>query len=165
MYVPGPAFLGGYTLTTCFFVYPQQESESDDHSEYISYCIPDRERQSSPSSIVPLEHPRPRTTHTTRPNPDTTGNNRSHAGLPSGHPFAIRDIFIARGLPVADAQRVALLLSSLGIVDMAGLRVFSRLTGCDTWISEMRQNESLSEIEAMVICDVLDNARATERVR
>lgn len=163
MYVP--ASLTEYALTTCFFVYPQQESESDERSEYIRYCIPDRERSSSPSSIVQPEHPRPNTTHTTRPIPDTTGKARSHTGLPSGHPFAIRDMLIARGLPVADAQRVALLLTSLGIVDLTGLRVFSRLTVCDTWISEMRQKESLSEIEAGVIRDLLDTARATETVR
>lgn len=62
---------------------------------------------------------------------------------------------------MADAQHIALLLSSLGIVDMVGLRLFSRLTVCDTWISEMRQKESLNEVEAGVIRDVLDTVRET----
>lgn len=97
-------------------------------------------------------HPRPRATH----NPRATVKHPSHVGPPSVNPFAIRDMFISRGLPVADAKRVALLLSSLGIVDMVGLRVFSRLTFCEAWISEMRQKESLNEVEAGVIRDVLD---------
>lgn len=137
----------------------QQKGGIEHHSELISYCIPDQER---PTSTVPTECRRPRATHTTRPTADTAGKDRSHARLPSAHSFAIRDMFIARGLLVTDAQRIALLLSTLGVVDKAGLRVFSRLTFCETWISEMRQKERLSEIEAGVIRDVLDTVRTAE---
>ncbi len=138
---------------------PQQDTRSDYHSEFISYRIPDQE---PPLNTVYPESPRPRATKTTRTTSDTVGKNRSHARPPSVHPLAIRDMFIARGLPVADAQRVSLLLSSLGIVDVMGLRVFSRLTVCETWISEMLQKESLSELEARVIRDVIDSVRRTK---
>lgn len=129
----------------------QQDEKSDSDVEFIEN--PDEECPST----VRTDHPRLGATHTAR----ATLKHLSHVGPPSVNPFAIRDMFISRGLPVADAQRVALLLSSLGIVDMVGLRVLSRLTFCETWISEMRQKESLNEVEAEVIRDVLDTFRAT----
>lgn len=129
----------------------QQNEKSDYDVEFIE--DPDEEYPST----VRTDHPRPHATHTTR----ATLKHLSHVGSPSVNPFVIRDMFISRGLSVADAQRVALLLSSLGIVDTVGLRVLSRLTFCETWISEMRQKESLDEVEAGVIRDVLDTFRET----
>lgn len=129
----------------------QEDDKSDCDVEFIE--DPDEEYQST----VRADHPSPRATHTAR----ATLKHLSHVGPPSVNPFAIRDMFISRGLTVANAQRVALLMSSLGIVDMVGIRVFSRLTFCEAWILEMRQKESLDEMEAEVIRDVLETFRAT----
>lgn len=58
-----------------------------------------------------------------------------------------------------DAQRIALLFSSLGVIDKTYLRVFARLTTSrESWLSEMRQNGQLSEIQAWVVVDILNTA-------
>lgn len=73
----------------------------------------------------------------------------------------IEDMLLSRGLPLADAQRIALLFSSLGVIDKTYLRVFACLTTArEAWLSEMRQNGQLSEIQAWVVIDILDTAVA-----
>lgn len=76
------------------------------------------------------------------------------------HPSsAIEDMLLARGVPLADAQRIALLFSSLGVIDKTYLRVFARLTTSrEAWLSEMRQKGQLSEIQAWVVVDILETA-------
>lgn len=72
---------------------------------------------------------------------------------------AIEDMLLSRGLPLADGQRIALLFSSLGVIDKTYLRVFARLTTSrEAWLSQMRQNGQLSEIQAWVVVDILDTA-------
>lgn len=69
----------------------------------------------------------------------------------------IENMLLSRGLPLVDAERIALLFSSLGIVDKTYLRVFARLAPSrEAWLSEMRKNGQLSEIQAWVVVDILD---------
>lgn len=66
-------------------------------------------------------------------------------------------MLLSRGLPLTDSRRINHLLSSLGIVDRAYLRVFARLTPSrEAWLSEMRRKGQLSEVQAWVIVDMLD---------
>lgn len=52
-----------------------------------------------------------------------------------------------------------LLFSSLGVIDKTYLRVFARLTASrESWLSEMRENGQLSEIQAWVVVDILNTA-------
>lgn len=66
-------------------------------------------------------------------------------------------MLLSRGLPLTDSRRITHLLSSLGIVDKAYLRVFARLAPSrEAWLSEMRRKGQLSEVQVWVIVDVLD---------
>lgn len=69
----------------------------------------------------------------------------------------IEDMLISRGLPPVDARCIALLLSSLGIIDKMYLRVFARLARPrEAWLSKMHQEGQLSKIQAWVVVDMLD---------
>lgn len=68
-------------------------------------------------------------------------------------------MLLLQGLPLEDAQCIALLFSSLGVIDKTYLRVFARLTPArEAWMSEMRESGQLSEIQAWVVIDILDTA-------
>ncbi|KAL1940697.1 hypothetical protein VTO73DRAFT_7738 [Trametes versicolor] len=103
------------------------------------------------------------TSGTRRPTAASHESTSSHGGSQTltHQSSAIEDMLLSRGLPLADAQRIALLFSSLGVIDKTYLRVFARLTTSrEAWLCEMRQNGQLSEVQAWVVVDILDTAVA-----
>ncbi|KAL1940696.1 hypothetical protein VTO73DRAFT_7737 [Trametes versicolor] len=125
-------------------------------------------RARSLSTNLNLPHSSPTLTTNETAHDATPGVKHFSNGLDFGSPSLasptstpqhsdIEDMLLSRGLPLTDSRRINHLLSSLGIVDKAYLRVFARLVPSrEAWLSEMRRKGQLSEVQAWVIVDMLD---------
>lgn len=102
----------------------------------------------APEHIQPTDAPVPVTVHP--PIVAQTSTSRSSSSV-------IENMLLARGLPLADAERIALLFASLGIMDETYLRVFAHLAASrKAWLTATRERGELSEIQAWVVVDMLD---------
>ncbi|KAI0363117.1 hypothetical protein BV20DRAFT_976020 [Pilatotrama ljubarskyi] len=66
------------------------------------------------------------------------------------------DMLRARSFPVTDVTRIAELFTSFGVSDPAYMRVFARMCSRDAWLRELRERGELSEIQMLVVRDVLE---------
>lgn len=126
-----------------------------------------RARQSSDTTPASLKaHPGNSTCNPStskggaHPTPSTSASEPSAGPAASSPntdpPAAVRDMLLAYALPRADADRIALLLAGKGIASVAYLRVFAGLGSREAWLLEMCEAGLLSEVQARVVCDILD---------
>ncbi|KAI0364692.1 hypothetical protein BV20DRAFT_1116221 [Pilatotrama ljubarskyi] len=80
--------------------------------------------------------------------------------LPTPASMDFAGMLRARILPEADATRIAQLFTAFGVSDAAYMRVFSRMSSRDAWLRELRERGRLSEIQMLVVRDVLETVEA-----
>ncbi|KAH9893138.1 hypothetical protein C8Q73DRAFT_519336 [Cubamyces lactineus] len=90
------------------------------------------------------------------PSPSETGIATETEAIILDPPNDILDMLLEYELPYADAERLVELLGSLGIGDTQYLRVLGNMVSCDAWLSELRVEGKLSEIQLRILREILD---------
>ncbi|RPD76251.1 hypothetical protein L226DRAFT_371502 [Lentinus tigrinus ALCF2SS1-7] len=80
---------------------------------------------------------------------------RSARSSPSGSQ-SVLDVLLSFRLPQNDAERLATVFASYGIVNVAYLRVLGCLPSRDRWLEDLRAKGELSEIQMLVVREMLN---------
>ncbi|KAI0741317.1 hypothetical protein C8Q80DRAFT_1273781 [Daedaleopsis nitida] len=112
------------------------------------------------SSRTLTEHPEP---HATCPGPPVFDFGRRESHLSKSPPTMlspepILDLLLSFAVPPADAQRIVRLLASFGITDVRYLRMLARMRTSDGWLRGLRASGRLSEIEVLVLREMMARA-------
>ena len=98
------------------------------------------------------------------PSPDSSAS-ESSSGSPTAVSRAVSSppdsqpvlcLLLSFRLPQDDAERIARVFASYGIVDVAYLRVLAGLPSREHWLAELRAKGDLSEIQMLVVRDMLN---------
>ncbi|KAI0718055.1 hypothetical protein C8T65DRAFT_100532 [Cerioporus squamosus] len=71
----------------------------------------------------------------------------------------IFNILLSALVPPADGQRLAELLASKGIKDLAYMRVLARMSTRDSWLEELVREGKITEIQMRVLQEILERQR------
>ncbi|KAI0718002.1 hypothetical protein C8T65DRAFT_99570 [Cerioporus squamosus] len=94
------------------------------------------------------------------PGPSSSSSSSSDYGAKT--PRSIMDMLISGGIPHTDAQHLARLLASMGVVTREYLGTLARMKSRDVWLLELCGQQRISEIQMRILRDILEELVAEQ---